>query len=404
MRVLFLTHRLPYAPNRGDRVRAFHLVRTLARRAQVEVVSLVHDDQEARQVTAVRNLGADVSVFQTTVVRGYANAAVALLGTRPLTHCLLDAPGLRTHLQYIVRGRRPDVVLAYCSGMARFALEPSLATVPLVLDMVDVDSAKWAALGDVAGWPKNWIYRREARRLGDFEVAAARHAAVTLVINERERESLLRLSPRANVRVVQNGVDTESLRPLRGPVGTPRVVFCGVMNYEPNVEGVLWFARNVWPAIRARIPNSTFVIVGANPVESISRLASADQGIEVTGTVCDVREYLWSAAVSVAPLLTARGLQNKVLEAIAAGLPVVVTSSVFDGLPGEARPACVLAESAAAFTQSVADLLTCSGEDRRRLAARAQLARLGWDEQLAAVPAILAAAAGGRAPDRLIAD
>lgn len=389
MRVLFLTHRLPYAPNRGDRVRAYHLVRTLARDCEVDVVSLVHDADEAQHVTPIRDLGANVTVFRTGPVTGYARAAFALAGNRPLTHCLLDAPGLHRALQNIVRDRPPHIVLAYCSGMARFAVEPPLADFPFVLDMVDVDSEKWASLARVATWPKSWIYRREARYLGTFESEAVRRAVTTLVVSERERVSLLRLSPGADVRVVGNGVDTASLSPPGMPTEAPRVLFCGVMNYEPNVEGVLWFARHVWPAVRARIPHSTFVVVGANPVDAIRRLASPDQGIEVTGTVPDVRDYLWRAAVSVAPLLTARGLQNKVLEALAAGLPVVVTSNVLDGLPLAARAGCITADSAGSFAQSLIEPLTWSAVERRQRAARADLTGLGWDQQLAPVLGIL---------------
>ena len=390
MRVLVLTQRLPYAPNRGDRVRAYHLVRTLARRFDVEVVSLVHDADEASQAARMSDIGATANVFPTAPLRGYTKAALSLAGKRPLTHCLLDAPNLHNALNEIVRSRAPDVVLAYCSGMARFAVEPPLAAYPLVLDMVDVDSEKWKSLADVARWPKNWIYRREARVLGAFEAAAARHAKATLVVNERERTSLVRLAPDADVRVVENGVDLELLRPPAAPTESPRIIFCGVMNYEPNVQGVLWFARHVWPAVRARIPTSTFVIVGASPVEDIRRLASEQQGIEVTGTVADVRDFLWSAAVSVAPLLTGRGLQNKVLEAIAAGLPVVVTSNVFDGLPVEVREGCVTADSPEEFADSIVQLLTRTGNARRALAARATLEGVSWDEKLAPAVAIVA--------------
>lgn len=393
MRVLVLTQRLPYAPNRGDRVRAYHLVRTLARRFEVEVVSLVHGTDEASQTPRMSEIGATANVFPTAPLRGYAKAALSLIGTRPLTHCLLDAPNLYNALNEIVRSRPPDVVLAYCSGMARFAVEPPLTAYPLVLDMVDVDSEKWKSLAHVARWPKNWIYRREARVLGAFEAAAARHAKTTLVVNERERTSLVRLAPDADVRVVENGVDLELLRPPGAPTESPCLVFCGVMNYEPNVQGVLWFARDVWPSVRARIPTATFTIVGASPVEAIRRLASEQQGIEVTGTVGDVREFLWRAAVSVAPLLTARGLQNKVLEAIAAGLPVVGTSNVFDGLPGEARAGCVTADSPEEFADRIVQLLTRTGNARRALAGRAALGSLSWDEKLAPVLAIVAGVA-----------
>ncbi|MCU1385640.1 MAG: hypothetical protein JWL71_4337 [Acidobacteria bacterium] len=394
MRVLFLTHRLPYAPNRGDRVRAFHIVRALAPRVQLELVSLAHDDDELAQAEGMRGLGVRVTALRVPAARNYAGAAVRLAGKRPLTHLLLDAPGLRAALTQIVSDRPPDVVLAYCSGMARFALEPPLAGLPLVVDLVDVDSEKWAALSRSAAAPRRWIYRREARYLRQFERRLARHAQATLVVNERERAAFDEIAPGADIRVVPNGVDLEPLAPASPPDERPRVVFCGVMNYAPNVEAVLWFAREVWPAIRRRRPDARFVVVGSEPTAAIRALASADDGIDVTGTVPDVRRHLWDSAAAVAPLLTARGVQNKVLEAIAAGLPAVVTPPVFEGLPASVRPACRVADSAEAFAHETVSYLAMTGAQRRAVAAAADLRGLAWETQLRPLVGILADATG----------
>src|SRR5919197_1283440 len=169
MNVLFLTHRLPFAPNRGDRIRAFHVARYLAPRTDLHIVSLVHDRAEEAQADSLRRLGIRVSTAPAPRVRNRAGAAVGLLTARPLTHFLLDSPALSGILRRIVRERRPDVVLAYCSGAAAWALKPPLADVPLVLDLVDVDSAKWAALASKAVPPLAWVYRREAKCLARFE-------------------------------------------------------------------------------------------------------------------------------------------------------------------------------------------------------------------------------------------
>jgi sugar transferase (PEP-CTERM/EpsH1 system associated) len=385
LKVLFLTHRLPYAPNRGDRIRAYHLVRTLAARATVDVISLAHDEEELSQVGVVEALGATVTAVRTSPLRGYTAAAVSLAGSRPLTHALLDAPGMSRALHQLVETRRPDVVLAYCSGMARFAFEPPLLGIPAVVDFVDIDSEKWAALAGTSPWPKRWIYHREARTLGVFEAGAAARAAHSLVVTDREAAVLRRIAPAAQVHVVYNGVALEHLRPIGPPAGEPRLVFCGVMNYEPNVDGVLWFARDVWPRVRSHTPDATFVVVGARPADAIRALANRETGIEVTGTVDDVRPYLWNGAVSVAPLRTARGLQNKVLEALAAGLPAVVTPQVMEGLPAVARAGCSSAVSAADFAAAVTALLRSSPMERRAIAARADLDGLSWNQQLAPV-------------------
>jgi sugar transferase (PEP-CTERM/EpsH1 system associated) len=359
--VLFLTHRLPYAPNRGDRVRAFHIVRTLAPSVELELVSLVHDPHELAQADSIRRLGVRVAGYPVTRLNNYAKAIVRLGGNQPLTHVLLDARGLAASLAEIVRNRRPDVVLAFCSSMARFALEPPLADLPLVLDLVDVDSEKWAAMAATASWQRRWLYQREARHLARFERQAARRAFATLVVNEREAVSLKRIVPDAAIRVVPNGVNSADLQPRTAPTESADVIFCGVMNYAPNVDGVLWFAHEVWPLIRARRSDAVFRIVGSEPTAAIRRLASDRNGIEVTGTVAEVRHYLWNGAVSVAPLMTARGVQTKVMEAIAAGLPVVVTSQVAGGLPSELNTAYRVADSPGAFAAETLSLIALSG-------------------------------------------
>jgi sugar transferase (PEP-CTERM/EpsH1 system associated) len=397
MRVLFLTHRLPYAPNRGDRIRAFHILRTLASRVQLEVVSLAHDDEELEQTERVRAQGIRVSAFKTPQLKNYATALLRLGGARPLTHLLLNAPELTQALEQIVRDRPPDVVLAYCSGMARFALEAPLSRFPLVVDLVDVDSQKWAALALSSTWPKRWIYRREAEYLARFERLLVKRAHATLVVNERERDVLRQIAPEGDIHVVPVGIDLQPLTPPAAPEERPRIIFCGVMNYRPNIDGVLWFARDVWPIIRARRPDAQFVVVGSNPASEIQRLAFADSGIGVTGTVDDVRQYLWESAVAVAPLIVARGVQTKVFEAIGAGLPAVVTSQVLDGLPPSVRAACRVGDAAQPFADEVLSLLEMTGAERRAVAMSARIESLSWESQLRSLRTILTDAAAATA-------
>jgi sugar transferase (PEP-CTERM/EpsH1 system associated) len=393
MRVLFLTHRLPYAPNRGDRIRAYHVLKTLAGRAEVDLFSLVHDDDEASRAGDIGGLAASVTVARAPWLRNRLRGIAALPGRRTLTHVLLDAPGARAALARLAARRPPDIVLAYCSSMARFALEPPLDRYPFVLDMVDVDSEKWAGLARTARAPLCWIYAREARLLAGFEAHAARRAHATLVVNERERTSLARIAPEADIHVVPNGVDLDAFRPKDPPSAEARVVFCGVMSYPPNEQGSLWLAREVWPLVRARRPDARLGLVGADPTQAVRRLALDDPSIEVTGTVPDVRPHLWRAAVAAAPLLTARGLQNKVLEALAAGLPCVTTPAVFEGLPPEVAPGCYVAAAPAAFADALCDLLACPPDARRSRALQAELAALAWPARLAPILGMIEGAA-----------
>ena len=161
MRILFLTHRLPYAPNRGDRIRALYILKLLAAHAEVDLVSLVHDRDEEQHAGDLRSVAASVTVAPVSRWLGYARAVRGLATGRPMTHALLDARAVGTACRRLAVERPPDVVLAYCSGMARFALEPPLNRMPLVLDMVDVDSVKWRTLAETAPIPARWVYARK---------------------------------------------------------------------------------------------------------------------------------------------------------------------------------------------------------------------------------------------------
>jgi sugar transferase (PEP-CTERM/EpsH1 system associated) len=382
MRVLVLTHRLPYAPNRGDRIRSYHIVRALASRHDVSIVSLVHDDEEEAAARGMREAGVDVWTARVPKRRNLLRAAPALLTRQPLTHVLLYAPGAHAAIAAAVDHDKPDVVLAYCSGAAPFALTPLLRSLPLVVDMVDVDSAKWRAFGNGAAPPRSWIFQREARCLSRFERRIVSAARATTVVNERERDALLRVCPAPDVHVVPIGVDIDGLRPREAPSEGRTVVFTGVFNYLPNAEAAIWMARNVWPLVHAQVPDARLALVGSSPTAAVRALA-ADSSIEVTGSVPDVRPYLWRAAVAVAPIFTARGVQTKVLEAVAAGLPCVVTPAVEQGLPAEVLSACISPGTADAFARAVVEVLQMPPHQRRALAARADLRSLGWPERLA---------------------
>jgi glycosyltransferase involved in cell wall biosynthesis len=218
---------------------------------------------------------------------------------------------------------------------------------------------------------------------------AAKRARATLVVNERECDALSRVAPGANIRIVGNGIDVEYFRPQDEPRRELRVVFCGVMNYEPNVEGAIWLIHEVWPHVRARLPGATLMIVGSDPRRDLCAAAAADPSVTVTGRVPDVRPYLWQSAVAVAPLRTARGVQNKVLEATAAGLPSIVTPAVLDGLPRGVRQACRAVEGSIPFAAAITETLSMPPRERDALVASADVSDLTWDRQLAPLLPIL---------------
>jgi sugar transferase (PEP-CTERM/EpsH1 system associated) len=384
MRILFLTQRLPYAPNRGDRVRAYHELRLLAAHGhEVHLVSLVHDDDEASHERDLDGIVASVHLVRVPRLRNLVRGAATLVTSRPLTHALLDGPAAHSILARVLHDHRPELVFAYCSSMVRFALEVPLAGLPFVMDMVDVDSGKWAALADTTPLPKRWIFAREARHLAAFESLATRRAQVTWVVNAREATLLRRLTgPDARIDAIENGVDVTYWRRQATEAPSHDVVFCGVMDYAPNEEAGLWIAREVWPRVAPRVPDARLCLVGANPTRRLQDLSGGSPSVVVTGTVPDVRPYLWRAAVAAAPLHVARGVQNKVLEAVAAGLPAVITPAVAGGLPPEILPACTIADSAEAFGDALCRLLSADDE-RGRLVRSARLDALDWHTRLA---------------------
>lgn len=394
MRVLALTQRLPYAPNRGDRIRAHFFILELARHFDIDLVSLVHDEEEASHAGDLAQYGVRTVIAPVPRLANMRRAALALPGSTPLTHCLVSSPAVDRAIAAIVRERPPDVVFAYCSSMAKYALRPPLSGVPFVFDFVDVDSAKWHELAGKARPPKRWIYAREHRTLGAFERRAAEAASRALVVNARERDLLVALAPRARVQVIENGIDTEAFARPGSPASAPVAVFCGVMNYGPNEEGAAWMAREVWPLVLNRRPDAKLILVGANPTAAVRSLAGSS--ITVTGSVPDTRPYLWGAAVGLAPLLTARGVQNKVLEAIAAGLPAVVTRAVAQGLPAEVLRACRVSDDPAGFADAVVALFETPPLERQGMAAQASLERLTWPQRLSGFADIFREAVASR--------
>lgn len=283
----------------------------------------------------------------------------------------------------------PDVVLAYCSSMAQVALEPPLDRFPLIIDMVDADSAKWRMFAAHARWPFSWLYEREARTLSTFEAAAMLRARATFAVNLREVRHLKELAPEATVHVLENGIDVDALTPRSEPAASSRVVFCGVMNYLPNETGAAWLAREVWPLVRQAVPQAQLRIVGATPTTRVQALHNEAEGITVTGAVPDVRPELWGAAVATAPLHLARGVQNKVLEAVAAGLPCVITSAVREGLPELILPACFVADTTQDFASQIIDCLRKTPVERLAIT-QVDLSGLAWTKRLQPLLALLA--------------
>ena len=338
--LLFICHRIPFPPNKGEKIRAYHLLRHLARSYRIHLGCLIDDPADRAHVAPLREFCTEVAGFEIDKRRQKIKALARIRPGRPLMLDYYHHPGLQRWVAATLARTPVDVIYIYTAAMAPYVL--SLDRPGKVLDMLDIDSEKWALYAQNTGWPMRGVWAREARTLLAYERRAALGCDVSFFVSEPETRRFLELAPETEGRVtwVENGVDLDGFSPARafnspfaGRPG-PHLVFTGHMDYWPNADAVAWFATEVLPRLRDRAAPPSFHIVGANPGPDVRALADRP-GVFVTGRVPDVRPWLAHADVSVSPLRMARGIQNKVLEAMAMGRPVVASRG---GVRGGARP------------------------------------------------------------------
>lgn len=338
-KILYLVHRLPYPPNKGDKLRSYHLLKHLAASHQVWLGSFVDDAADWGHVPVLRESCQDLFVAGLNPLRARLASLRGLATGEALSLPYYRHRGMSAWISRMAREQAFDAIVVFSSTMAQYALQyrrESRRDVPLLVDFVDVDSAKWADYARSHRWPLGWLYAREGRQLLDYERQVAAQARCSFFVTEGEKALFLRLSASpADVQALGNGVDSGYFAPLpqqANPYAADvlPLVFTGAMDYWPNVDAVQWFATEVLPGLRRRWPQLHFYIVGRSPTPAVRALAG--EGVTVTGTVDDVRPYLQHAAAVVAPLRLARGVQNKILEAMAVGRPVVAARSCVEAL------------------------------------------------------------------------
>ena len=358
LRLLYLCHRVPYPPDKGDKIRAFHEIRALSRRHRIHLLTLA--DSDVPDLSPLEQMCERVEVFPVQRSGGYLRAALGVFSARPLTLAFFDCAGLRQRVEELARDERFDLVVAYCSAVAPYAEPFARAGTPAVLDMVDVDSAKWGQYSRYSPLPMRSIYALEARRLQEYEASLAERFERIVLATGNETRLLKAFAPEAKVVTVPNGIDLDFFRPLDLPRSPhPTLVFTGQMDYFANVDGVVHFSRGVFSRLRQRFPDLELLIVGRSPAPAVRALDELP-GVHVTGAVGDVRPFLARAWAFVAPLRIAQGVQNKVLEAMAMNVPVVCTDKVFLGLSeGSFRHGrdLLVASTDAGLEESLASLL-----------------------------------------------
>ncbi|CAN5299386.1 TIGR03087 family PEP-CTERM/XrtA system glycosyltransferase [soil metagenome] len=387
--ILFLAHRVPFPPDRGDKIRGFNILKYLSARRRVHLIAFADDSRDMKQKSGLARFTGNRSIVWRSKPRAVA-AAQALLARKPVSLTAFDNKPLREAVENILARHSIDTIYVFSSQMAQYL--PARPRQRVIMDFVDMDSAKFADYARKSSGPLAWFMKREAKLLFAYEKSVAQRAHASLFVSEAEAKLFRDRTGLPRVHVVENGIDTDFFDPLssfKRIDSTGRlIVFTGQMDYRPNIEGVTWFVETILPHIRVRYPDARFAIVGRNPTDAVKALAR-QPGVMVTGEVADVRGWLTAASVVVAPLKLARGIQNKVLEAMAMARPVVASRAAAEGIDhdGTIRVGETVGEIAEEVMALLADpgAAAALGHDAR---ARVQ-ARYGWEACLAPLDGLL---------------
>ena len=367
MNILFLCHRVPYPPKRGGKIRPFNMIRHLARSHEVAVATLVRSAQEESDAEQLRSYCDELYVGRISPFEAWARFGLYGLMGRPATFGYFHSPALYQKVRRLLALRKFDAILVHCSSMGHYVAHHEGCR--KVMDFGDADSEKWLEYAATSPPPVSWAFRLEGKRVRKAEQRLGAQFDAVSVNAPRERDVLAGYV-RSPIAVIPNGVDLEYFQPgsssARGYIPN-RIIFTGNMSYRPNVEAVRHFVAMIFPQILREIPDTQFHIVGMDPTPAVRRLADGNR-IVVTGRVDDIRPYFDSAAVAVAPLRVARGLQNKVLEAMAMRVPVVSSPAAFAGISAVAGQDLLVAGRPGEFSRAVVNLLRDSAA-RERVAA-----------------------------------
>lgn len=396
--LLFLCHRIPYPPNKGDKIRSYNLLLWFAERFDVSLGAFIDNDDDWQHTAHLEALCKNTYFAPLpTGAKRAVRAAAAVLGGDAISVGLYRHDGMTGFVRNVIDKDRPANVLVFSSAMG-VHVQGLPGDVRLLVDFVDVDSEKWRQYSKEQSFPMSWLFRREARKLYAHDLALAQRSSRNFFVSQKETELFCRIAPTVAERTtaLTNGVDTAFFDPdaaMTSPFDGARhsLVFTGAMDYWPNADAVEWFAVEVMPRLREKKLPVTFYIVGANPTGRVRRLAADD--VVVTGTVDDIRPYIGCADVVVAPLRVARGIQNKVLEAMAMRRRVVTTPAGAEGIEASSDEHYCVCESPDDMAEAVARLL--SDEASVAMGERARefvLTQFGWAQCLSVLDGYLAAA------------
>lgn len=357
--LLFLVHRIPYPPNKGDKIRSYHFLKGLARDYNIHLVTFIDDSHDWQYVDKVEDLTVASLFVNLNAKFAKIKSLMGFLSNKALSLPYYQSNKVQSWVDKVIAEKDIDKVFIYSSAMAQYV--DKYQNLDITIDFVDVDSDKWLQYSQKASWPMNWIYRREAKLLLEYDKRLARHSQMSVFVSETEAMLFQGLTDSRieQIGYVNNGVDTVFFDPdmqLETPYSHEKViVFTGAMDYWANIDAVIWFVDKVFPLIRQQCSKACFYIVGSKPTKDILQLATIE-GVFVTGRVDDIRPYLLFADVVVAPLLIARGIQNKILEAMAMSKRIVATPQAIEGIRITNQEVTIMEEISEFAEQVVMDL------------------------------------------------
>jgi sugar transferase (PEP-CTERM/EpsH1 system associated) len=392
--LLFLAHRIPYPPIKGDKLRSYHLLKQLGRYYRIHLGCFIDDPNDWRYVEEVRDMCSDAFFLPLRAAVGRIRSLAGLLGEDPLSLGYYRDQRMVRWVRSAVDRCGVDRALVFSSVMAQYVED--CKELNRVADFVDVDSCKWEQYANDVRWPASWIYRREAKTLLAYERKVAECFDATVFVSKAEADLFRGLVTKGTAEKIWhagNGVDSEyfdpgiaSDSPFEPEART--LVFTGAMDYKPNIDAVDWFAREIFPGILRRWPDARLAIVGSRPNAVVRKLRERPR-VAVTGTVPDVRPYLAHATAVVAPLRIARGIQNKVLEGMAMARTVIASTAAAEGIEAEPGQDIVLADTLDEYLAAVSAVFEDTSNAIGRNARKRILASYSWSSNLERIQHLL---------------
>jgi len=355
MNILFVCHKVPYPPNKGEKIRAFHIIKYLSKRHKIFLYSLCGNRDDFKHKEKLKEYCHSVNIYRIYPLISFLRIFIYLFTRFPLTFAYFFSYCMNRDIENILKEGSIDAVFSYCSSSAQYTLDTKKG-VKKIIDFVDVDSDKWKRFADSVTFPLSLIYTLEAKRLQKWEKKINRTYDALLVTTEKEREKLELIDPSSEgkMRVISNGIDFDHFKPQKKEQDKPALIFTGQMDYLPNVDAAIYFYKRILPLIKRDIPDIIFYIVGRSPSPIVRLICKK---AVITGYVDDIRDYFPMASVYVASLQIVLGVKNKVLEAMASGLPVVATKEVLQSIEAIPEKEILIGETPEEFAQKVIELL-----------------------------------------------